>query len=108
LLLPYLPGNGLDFRLDHCDHCNGVWLESGEWELLQYHQLASKLPVIFTQAWQQQIRQADHRQRMAAIYTRRFGVPTYAELQRIRAWLQSTPDPSAALAYLTNPDPYGV
>jgi hypothetical protein len=43
---------------------------------------------------------------MERIYTERFGAEDYAELRRIRAWLDAHPQRSSLLAYLDEEDPY--
>jgi hypothetical protein len=42
------------------------------------------------------------------IYLSRFGADDYAEITRIRAWLQAHPKRPELLAYLTDKDPFAV
>ena len=42
------------------------------------------------------------------IYVSRFGADDYAEVQRIRRWLDTKTNREELLAYLTDKDPYGV
>ncbi len=102
----YHIGTGVPFPLDHCEQCNGVWFDAQEWEVLEARNLHDKLPQFFTDAWQRQVRQADHRRHMTAIYTERFGADDYAEVRRIRAWLDAHPQRSFLLTYLSSDDPY--
>ncbi|KZX84254.1 hypothetical protein A3715_30420, partial [Oleiphilus sp. HI0009] len=43
-------------RLDMCNGCDEAWLDKGEWQLLKTLDMADKLPKIFTDAWQRNIR----------------------------------------------------
>jgi len=55
--------SGTDNRLDLCAHCDEVWLDDGEWGLLQYLELLPDLPGVFTVAWQSRLRQG-HREEL--------------------------------------------
>lgn len=106
ILLKYRVGYDLPFTLDHCGNCNGVWFERQEWESLYQRNLHDDVHHFFTATWQRQVRQEEHRRRMAEIYTARFGSEDYAELRRIRAWLDGHAQRSSLLAYLSEDDPY--
>ena len=43
-------------RIDLCGSCDEAWLDGGEWRLLKSLELAHKLPNVFTDQWQRQIR----------------------------------------------------
>src|SRR6185436_406508 len=34
-MVKYLVGRGLDFSVDHCAGCKGIWLDRNEWEALK-------------------------------------------------------------------------
>ena len=87
-------------RLDYCPHCEEIWLDEGEWELVEGLVLAGEFTKVFTQAWQ---------------YAVRAGVTTAMEEQRLREllggdyervaqfaeWLQSQPAKQEILARLS-------
>jgi Zn-finger nucleic acid-binding protein len=84
-------------RLDYCPHCEEIWLDDGEWELVEGLVVAGDFAKVFTQAWQ---------------YAVRSGLTTAMEEQRLRellggdyervaqfaAWLQSQPAKQEILA----------
>jgi Zn-finger nucleic acid-binding protein len=104
LLLPYRIGHGLTFALNHCGHCNGVWLDRSEWEALMARNLHDNLHEMFSAPWQRQVREEERRAAMERIYLARFGEQDYAELRRIKAWIDSHPDRSSVLAFLAASD----
>ena len=87
-------------RLDYCPHCEEIWLDDGEWQLVEGLVLAGDFTKVFTQAWQ---------------YAVRSGVTTAMEEQRLREmlggdyervaqfaeWLQAQPARQEILQALT-------
>jgi Zn-finger nucleic acid-binding protein len=43
-------------RLDYCPHCEEVWLDDGEWRLVESLATAGEFAKVFTQAWQYAVR----------------------------------------------------
>ena len=50
-------GRGLNFYLDRCSHCHGVWLDQHEWENLKLMDLHHQIHYMFSSAWQFSVRQ---------------------------------------------------
>ncbi|MEL6491840.1 MAG: zf-TFIIB domain-containing protein [Cyanobacteria bacterium J06634_6] len=50
-------GRGLNFYLDRCSHCHGVWLDQNEWENLVQMNLHHQMHYMFSSAWQFSVRQ---------------------------------------------------
>jgi Zn-finger nucleic acid-binding protein len=59
-------------RLDYCPHCEEIWLDDGEWQLIESLAMSGELTKVFTQAWQ---------------YTLRTGIAGAMEDQRLRELL---------------------
>ena len=106
LLLSYPIAVGIPLHLDQCGHCNSFWLDRDEWAALRAAGLHDKLHKIAGEPWQRELRQERHRRAMRAIYAERFGADDYAEVQRVKAWLDAHPARSMLLAYLADADPY--
>jgi len=47
LLLRYKIGHEIDFMLDHCGQCNGVWFDKHEWNVLKRKQLHRQIHKMF-------------------------------------------------------------
>jgi Zn-finger nucleic acid-binding protein len=107
-LVKYLVGRGFNFTLDHCEGCKGTWLDKHEWEVLKKRNLHDDLHSMLTAFWQDSARKEQRKKKMEQIYVTRFGADDYAEIKRIRAWLDNHQNKHFLLAYLTDSDPFDV
>jgi Zn-finger nucleic acid-binding protein len=108
ILICYRVWPDISFRLDRCWGCNGVWFDHAEWDVLRSHGLYDKVHMFFTEPWQRKLREEETRRRFEAIYLEYFGPQDYAEIKRIREWIQQHPEGQRLLAYLNDKDPYKV
>ncbi len=106
ILIKYKVGHGVNFCLDQCSACNGVWLDKHEWQALKTRSLHAEIHGMFSKSWQQRVLAAELRHNLERMYEQRFGAADYAELQRLRQWLAQHPQRAALLAYLSDDDPY--
>ncbi|MCL4211593.1 MAG: zf-TFIIB domain-containing protein, partial [Phycisphaerales bacterium] len=100
LMIRYRVAHDIDFQVDRCNHCNGVWLDRDEWEVLRRQGLHRDLHRVFSEPWQLRLRQEEAQQALEAIYERKLGTEVYHEIRRIRAWIDGHPERSTLLAYL--------
>jgi Zn-finger nucleic acid-binding protein len=105
IMLRYRVGHGLGFSVDQCAACNGVWLDSHEWEVLKRRNLHDDINAIFTAPWQNETRQEEARARLDAIYAKQFK-EDYEEIKRIRRWLDGHPDRERIINFLNDADPF--
>jgi Zn-finger nucleic acid-binding protein len=87
-------------RLDYCPHCEEVWLDDGEWQLVESLVNTGELTRIFTQAWQYAIRT----EASSAMEERRLRELLGADYERVAGfaeWLQSQPAKQEILAKLS-------
>ena len=108
ILIKFKVGHGVDFRLDRCHACNGIWLDQHAWEALKAQRLHVELHRICTSAWQKQRHASEQWAWFDQTYDRKFGQTDYTEVKKIRQWLDLHPKKSDLLAYLNDPDPYHV
>ncbi|MGK7924001.1 MAG: zf-TFIIB domain-containing protein [Spirulina sp.] len=106
ILIKYKVGHGVDFFLDHCSSCNGVWFDKNEWKALKERNLHDEVHYIFTKSWQKKIRDEEVREMLDSMYVTKFGKETYEEAKRIRAWLEEQPETMTLLAFLGDENPY--
>jgi Zn-finger nucleic acid-binding protein len=59
-------------RLDYCPHCEEIWLDEGEWQLIEGLVASGEFTKVFTQSWQ---------------YAVRAGITSAMEEQRLRELL---------------------
>lgn len=108
ILLRFKVGHGLDFFVERCGGCGGVWLDRNEWEALHARGLDDDLHRIFSPTWQEHIRTEALRQKIERIYEKRFGAEAYRKARDIRAWVQHHPEKRALIAFLTEDNPFGL
>lgn len=106
ILLKYRVGHGLDFFVDHCLGCGGIWLDKNEWEVLQAKDLHDEIHKMFSTAWQNRVRGDRMIETLDQVYANRFGADTYERAKETREWLQNHPQKQALLAFLSDDDPY--
>jgi len=107
-MVKYLVGRGLPFTIDHCHGCKGIWLDGNEWEALRKRNLHDDLNLMFTSFWQTEAQRLARKKTLEQIYTGRFGEDDYAEVKRIRYWLEGKTNREGLIAYLIDKDPYDV
>lgn len=90
-------------RLDLCSYCGEVWLDGGEWQLLEQLNLTDKLPQIFSDPWQKQIRKGKIEQGIEQKYESILGQEVYQKVKQFREWLLEQKRSSEILDYLNRP-----
>ncbi len=108
ILLKYRVGNGTKFFIDRCGSCHGVWFDCNEWEALKQRNFHDEINHIFSQSWQEKVRQQENAENLDRIYQKKFGRKDYEEAQKIWAWLRTRPEYQGLLAYLNDENPYQV
>lgn len=87
-------------RLDLCGSCDEAWLDNGEWQLLKALELSQRMPAIFTDAWQRQVRQQASEAARRERFGRIVGEEAIARADEIRAWLKDHPQRRELLFYI--------
>ncbi len=100
LLLRYRVGQGLQFHLDRSPATGGVWLDKGEWEALKSRGLHVALHLIFTAAYQRQIRSSEYVQRLTGTFRDRIGAVDFSRVAEFGAWLARHPKRRDICCYL--------
>lgn len=93
-------GHGLEFYLDRCSHCGGVWFDEHEWAFLQATGLDSKVHLIFSEPWQAQIRQDEFKKVLQQTYRSNLGNDDYARAIAIKEWINNHPNKGYLLSLL--------
>jgi Zn-finger nucleic acid-binding protein len=98
----------VDFFLDRCSNCNGIWFEAHEWDALVERNLHDNLNDFFTRPWQDRLQAAETHRHLENLYRHKLGEQDYEKIQAVRAWLQDHDQRSMLLAYLLAEDPYKI
>jgi len=107
-MVKYMVGRGTGFSLDHCHSCKGLWLDKNEWEVLRKRNLHDDLNAMLTEFWQSEALKEERGKRLERINLNKFGANDYAEIRRVRAWLDGSDKKHELLAYLTDDDPLSL
>lgn len=89
-------------RLDYCTHCDEVWLDDGEWKLVESLVASGDFARVFTQAWQFGVRAGVSRA-MEEDRLREMLGGDYALFEEFARWLGRQPARQAILAQLAKP-----
>jgi len=100
ILIRYKVGHGVNFSLDQCGNCGGVWFDKDEWEALKGRQLHDDVYSVFTAPWQAQVRSQESRRAEEEIYRGKFGEEGFDEIRRMKEWIEEHPRKQEILAYL--------
>lgn len=92
LMTKYQIGHGSEHKLDLCAACDEAWLDKGEWQLLASLDLQGKLPKIFTDAWQRNIRKQRQEDAVNQRYEKSLGADTFAQAHTFKQWLYKQPN----------------
>lgn len=95
-----------DFHLDRCGHCNGIWFDAEEWDMLAKHNMQDKANQFFTAPWQDKLREKESGARMEKIYLNKFGARDFERIQEIHGWLKDNPNRAMLIAFLQSDDPF--
>ena len=99
LMSKYRFSAGKTNRLDYCPHCEELWLDDGEWQLVESLVASGELAKVFTQAWQFALR-GEITEAMQEQRLRESLGPAYERVQQFDEWLKSQPARQEILARL--------
>jgi len=102
----YKIGASIDFHLDRCSSCNGVWLDRNEWQSLKMADLHDEINQMFTKPWQQNIQNEMEAKQLDSMYLEKFGEADYKKIKEIRKWLWDNPNHHALIAFLLDKEPF--
>jgi Zn-finger nucleic acid-binding protein len=100
LLLRYRVGHGLPFHVDRSPATGGVWLDKGEWEGLKSRGLHVALNLIFTAAYQREVRSSEYTRRVTDSFRERIGAADFAKVTEFAAWVARHPRRRDICCYL--------
>ena len=87
LMMKYQIGPQTTNKLDLCAACDEAWLDKGEWQLLKQLDLQGKLPKIFTDAWQRNVRKQRQEIALDDRYEKLLGEESFSKAKEFKAWL---------------------
>lgn len=86
-------------QVDLCAQCDAVWLDRGEWILVEHLARAGLLTRVFEAGWQAKLRQEEVRRRAEERWKVQLG-DDYERAREIRNWLAGRDKSKELMAYL--------
>ncbi|MBK6728404.1 MAG: zf-TFIIB domain-containing protein [Xanthomonadales bacterium] len=86
-------------HIDHCDRCDLVWLDHGEWRLVEQLARSGQFAKVFDATWQKRLREEQAKRRAELRWREQLG-DDYARAKELRGWLAGHPRGKELLAYL--------
>ncbi len=62
VLIARKAGFGLEFYIEKCEHCSGIWLDNNEWNFLKESNLENNIYYIFSSSWQNYVHKQEVRE----------------------------------------------
>ena len=86
----------------HRTHCGGMWLDHNEWTALKSHNLHVSAHGIASSVWQRKIQEQERRLRAQNRLEKLLGDNDFAELKRIKDWVNTHPSREHLMSFLRN------
>jgi len=99
-LIRHRVGYGLNFHIDRCGHCGGIWLDANEWDALKAHNLQESMHLIFTSSWQAKVREQDRAIANERLLREHLGDADFDKATTMRQWIDTHPKKPMITAYL--------
>lgn len=106
VLSAYKAASRLNFKIEHCDACGGIWFYKNEWRILRQNNLHTQIDKFFTYTWQRKIKEEEIKQYFDKSYIKNFGTEDYEKIKEIREWLDNNRNKEALLRFLIKDNPY--
>lgn len=108
LMIKFHVGGEHDFALDRCNHCNGEWLDRGEWEALRSRGLHEQIARVCSPAWQHALTREAMRRALATRLRAVLGPADFDRIEEMRRWIQAHPHRALLMAHLIDEEPHGA
>jgi Zn-finger nucleic acid-binding protein len=95
-------GHGIDFHIDRCQTCGGIWFDKNEWEILKSRNLHDDVHFIFSAAWQNRIRQEEQQELYEERVETLLGPQDYERVRAFKSWAAEHSKRNTIMAYLAN------
>ena len=97
-------GHGVDFHVDRCATCGGLWFDRNEWEILKARNLHDDVHFIFSAAWQHRLAEDEQRETYEHRVATLLGEADYGRVRDFKRWVAEHEKRSTVMAYLGDLD----
>jgi Zn-finger nucleic acid-binding protein len=99
ILRKFKVSHDLDFYIDRCMTCGGIWFDRNEWQAMSQKGLQKQIHLIFSANWQHQIKEAEYKSSLKELYREKLK-GDFDEVIRVKEWLKSHPQKVDIYAFL--------
>ncbi len=96
-----LVGHGLNFHVDRCATCGGIWLDKNEWDMLASRNLHDEIHMIFSTQWQDELKKQKQSDFFEEKMCEVLGQKEYDLVKSFYGKISDSPHKNAILAYLS-------
>lgn len=86
--IKYKVSHDIDFCLDRCGNCGGIWFDGNEWQLIKERGLHNQLNLVLSQDWQCKVRAREQEVALDNMWIERLGREDYARMKEYIEWLR--------------------
>lgn len=91
-------------KVDYCGHCDEIWLDENEWELLKAKGIHRQLHKVVTEGWQKQQKKNYFEEREKERLTSILGERDTNYLLEVKAWASTHPEKTVIYQHLNRMD----
>ena len=97
-------GHGVEFHIDRCVTCGGIWFDKNEWEVLRSRNLHDDVHFIFSSAWQHAVAEQENKETYEKRIEAIIGKQDYARVREFKGWADGHDKRSTIMAFLADLD----
>lgn len=96
----YHLGMGIEFEVERCGGCAGVWCDRGKWPRLRAAGAHSRLHLLFSDSWQAKLKEEQIRKRQEDRVRSILGDADFSRAREFKVWVDSHPQRATLRAFL--------
>ena len=97
-------GHGVDFHVDRCATCGGIWFDRNEWEILESRNLHDDVHFIFSSTWQRKVSDEENQRTYEKRIETLLGEQDFARVKDFKEWTATHPKRNTIMAFLADMD----
>lgn len=102
ILTRHRVGHAVNFTLDRCGNCGGMWFDRNEWDILQNSELRDQIHLVFSATWQSRVREESARIHLEELFAKKIGEEDYSRLKEMKCWLDGHPHRDDLIHFLNS------
>jgi Zn-finger nucleic acid-binding protein len=96
----YQLGLGIEFEVERCGGCAGVWCDRGKWPRLKAAGAHARLHLLFSDSWQAKLKDEQIRKRQEDRVRSILGEADHSRAREFKVWVDSHPHRATLRAFL--------